>query len=217
MINIECIIPVKGTSERIKEKNTRLINGKRLFIYTAEVALKSGFDKVIISTESKSILASVPTGVHKFQREIKYATATSTVFEVCRDYLQRQPILPESFCVLLPTSPLRASSDIRRAKRQFKGDCLMSVSECDPPQHTLLIKDNMVMSYKNVGDIRQSAKYYKHDGYLIMCNTEAFFNSTDFYDMHVIPWHTPPERSLDINTMDDLLLARLKMEGQNES
>lgn len=213
MINIIAIVPIKGTSERIPNKNSRHINGRPMWKYTVDTALNSGiFDYVVVSSESRGILNLVTPKAHRVQRDPKLATPTATIFDVCRDYLQRLPILPDNFCVLLPTSPLRSVIDLRKAKRQFIGDCLMSVSETSPPQHTLLIKDNMIMSYKNVNDKRQDGKYYKHDGYLIMCNTEAFFASTDFYDMHVTPWYTPLARNLDVNTMDDLLLARLKME-----
>ena len=103
----------------------------------------------------------------------------------------------------------------KKAYKEFKGGCLMSVSELEHlPQHALKIHNGYVIPREKLSvDIKRqdTAKMYRHDGYLIMCNTQSFFAVNDFYEMVVRPWYTPPKRNLDINTMDDLRLARWKM------
>ena len=51
-----CIIPARGGSKRIKNKNLRLINKKSLLSYSIEKAknLKI-FERIIVSTDSKLI------------------------------------------------------------------------------------------------------------------------------------------------------------------
>ena len=50
------IIPARGGSKGIKNKNIKNLNGKPLISYTSEIALKSKFlKKVIVSTDSHEI------------------------------------------------------------------------------------------------------------------------------------------------------------------
>ena len=161
------------------------------------------------------MLNLVPQGIHRFTRSEELSSPTASTYQVCKEVLQRENILPDSFCLLIPTSPLRTGKDLSNARRQFKGGCLMSVSLLEHlPQHALKIHNGRVIPREKISvDVKrqETAKMYRHDGYLIMCNTQSFFNVNDFYEMSITPWYTPPERNLDINTMDDLRLARLKM------
>ena len=50
------IIPARGGSKRIPQKNIRLFEGKPLIAYSIEVASQSHcFDKIIVSTDSEEI------------------------------------------------------------------------------------------------------------------------------------------------------------------
>ena len=50
------LIPARGGSKGIPNKNIKLINGKPLLCYTAEAALESKkIDKVVLSTDSEKI------------------------------------------------------------------------------------------------------------------------------------------------------------------
>lgn len=53
-----CFIPIKANSERVKEKNLRLINGKKLYTYIFDhVAEAEVFDDVYVDTNSAEIAA----------------------------------------------------------------------------------------------------------------------------------------------------------------
>lgn len=55
-MKVVAFLPVKGTSERIKNKNTSLLNGKPLFLHTLEKLVKCPFiDEVYLDTESDEI------------------------------------------------------------------------------------------------------------------------------------------------------------------
>lgn len=56
-MKIVAIVPVKGTSERIENKNIRLLDGKPLFLHTIEKLLSCNFlDEVYLDTESEKII-----------------------------------------------------------------------------------------------------------------------------------------------------------------
>ena len=51
-----CIIPARGGSKRIKNKNIKNFFDKPLIYYSIKAAIKSNiFDKIIVSTDSKKI------------------------------------------------------------------------------------------------------------------------------------------------------------------
>lgn len=56
-MKIVAIVPVKGTSERIENKNIRLLDGKPLFLHTIEKLLSCNFlDEIYLDTESEKII-----------------------------------------------------------------------------------------------------------------------------------------------------------------
>lgn len=56
MKNILCVIPARGKSKRIANKNLRLISGKPLMAYTIEKALESKLcSKVVVSSDDQAI------------------------------------------------------------------------------------------------------------------------------------------------------------------
>ena len=55
MSNI-CIIPARGNSKRIKNKNIKLFNNKPMISFAIEAAFKSNlFDHIIVSTDNNEI------------------------------------------------------------------------------------------------------------------------------------------------------------------
>ena len=55
-MKIVAFLPVKGSSERIKNKNTTLMNGKPLFLHTLEKLVRCSFiDEVFLDTEKDEI------------------------------------------------------------------------------------------------------------------------------------------------------------------
>ena len=55
MLNIVGIIPARGGSKSIKNKNIREFHGKPLISWTIECALNSNIDRVVVSTNDEAI------------------------------------------------------------------------------------------------------------------------------------------------------------------
>ena len=61
------LIPARKGSERVKDKNIQLINGKPLIFYSIRSAQKSKlFDRIIVSTDSKKYAKIAKKLVRKF-------------------------------------------------------------------------------------------------------------------------------------------------------
>lgn len=217
-----CVIPCKSSSQRIPQKNTRLLASKSLLQRTLDVAQQCDFETIWVSSESHSLLKRLPASVQGHLRPQHLADNTSTVFDVCKDLLSvYSPTkrrydyspLPESFAVLLPTSPLRKVSDIENAIDLFENtECVMSVTPCIAPEHTLTVCDrNRLHAGPFIDRKRQELQpSYVHDGTIIICKTEAFLQVDDFYDLDTIPLVI--EDSLDVNSPFDWRIAEAILE-----
>ena len=130
------LIPARGGSKGLKDKNIRLLNNKPLLAYTIEAAKESRiFDRIIVSTDSEKIaVVALKYGAEvPFMRPKELATDTASSMDVLIHTIK---LLQESndkydyVALLQPTSPLRTSQDIVEAadlsieKRQFGWKCL---------------------------------------------------------------------------------------------
>lgn len=125
-MNIVCIIPARGGSKTIHDKNIKLLMGKPLITYAIKAALHSKVtNKVIVSTDSEKILriskkcgAEVP-----FLRPKKLAkdnTPDLPVFQHAIRYLEReQGYCPDIIVHLRATTPFRTGNDIDIAVRKL--------------------------------------------------------------------------------------------------
>ena len=51
-----CVIPARGGSKRIPNKNVKIFCGKPIIVWSIELAIASKcFDKIIVSTDNKEI------------------------------------------------------------------------------------------------------------------------------------------------------------------
>ena len=140
---ILAIVPARERSKRIFKKNTKLLLGKPLIVYTIEAALKSEYlDKIIVSTDDKEITeVSRRYGVEVIKRPKTLATnkakTVDAIFHVL-DVLERKKYIPDLIVLLQPTSPLRNSGDIDKAINTFfrnKGDSVVSVYQMEPSSY----------------------------------------------------------------------------------
>jgi N-acylneuraminate cytidylyltransferase len=131
---IIALIPVKGTSERIKNKNLRSFHNTSLYeLKLAQLKEVSGFARVIVSSESKQILETAKKyGFDVHARDPEYSTSTIPMSEVY-SYIASE-IQGEHIAWVNVTNPLAESEVYERAIKEYNSmgsqyDCLISVSE----------------------------------------------------------------------------------------
>lgn len=120
-MKILCIIPARGSSKRIPNKNIVLLSGNPLITYTIGHAKKSNLiNRIIVSTDSDKI-ADVSTlhEVEVVKRPLKLATDNSTSESVLEHVLihleEKENYYPNIVVFLQCTSPLRENDDIDKA------------------------------------------------------------------------------------------------------
>lgn len=120
------IIPARGGSKRIPNKNIIDLCGKPLIAYTIEAALKSKYiDRLIVSTDSARIgeVAKKYGAEAPFLRPAKFARDGSPDAEVLRHALKwlraNDCYRPDIAVYLRPTTPLKKSRTIDSAIKKL--------------------------------------------------------------------------------------------------
>jgi CMP-N-acetylneuraminic acid synthetase len=107
---IVAMIPARGGSKSIPNKNIKMIAGKPMVAYAIEAALKSRLiDEVYVSTDSEEI-AKLCSGVNIHMRDPKYATDEASTASVMRDF--SDAVDYDHLVVIQCTSPMLKAVDI---------------------------------------------------------------------------------------------------------
>lgn len=223
-----CVIPARGGSKRVERKNVRDLRGKPLIAYTIEAGLDSGVvDEVVVSTEDEEIAtvareygATVP-----FTRPAELATDTAQVVDVCEhavDYYESAGEPYDVLVVLLPTTPLRTSWDLRAAYERFGGhedaEFLMCVTDYSySPFEALRFRGDWLERFWNRNEYYELRSQDKPDvvvdnGAAYIMDVDAFRREGIFYGERLVGHWMPPERSVDVDEEFDLMLAEFLLE-----
>ena len=120
------IIPARSGSKGIVNKNTTIINKKKLIEYTFQVAQKSKhIKKIFVTTNDKNVInvAKKYKYIKILLRKKKLSLSKSLISEAIYDALKKvRNEFPNisNFILLQPTSPQRSSIDIENAIKMFK-------------------------------------------------------------------------------------------------
>ncbi|HDH08782.1 MAG TPA: pseudaminic acid cytidylyltransferase [Gammaproteobacteria bacterium] len=222
------LIPARGGSKRLPRKNIIDFLGKPIISYTIEAALQSNcFDRVVVSTDDMEI-ASVAEqyGAEVDIRNDSLATDTSTVVDVCIDYLGKEAEKGNQYdilCVLYATAPLRTAEDIRQLISLIEPvECEFSIAVTDydvPPHQALkLVGDlNLVPMWPELINARSESigELRVDNGSTYAVTVPAFLKARSFYGPTLRGYYMPHSRSVDIDTPNDYELARHYAELNN--
>jgi CMP-N-acetylneuraminic acid synthetase len=214
---ILAVIPARGGSKGIKRKNIRELAGKPLLVYSIEAALKSKYiDKVVVSTEDNSIAEIAKRyGADIIKRPLKLALDESPQIETIFHVLET--LKPRQFQIIIllqPTSPLRTYQDIDNAIENFLGkDCQSLVSVCTSHKELWSLKIEKgylkpIFPGNYLKRRRQNLPtIYVPNGAIFISDVENLRKFKGFYSDKTLPFVMPLERSIDIDTEFDFILA----------
>ena len=191
MKNILVVIPARGNSKGLLNKNIKLLNGKPLIYYTIEAARDVFKDfQICVSTDSKKIKSVVEkTGLTiPFLRPSNLAEDNSSQREVILhaiEYYEKEKDFEIDYIVLLqPTSPLRSSRDIINALKLYSKniDMIASVKETTSNPYYVLFEEDKKKFLKKVKKsnfvTRQSCpKVWELNGAIYIINKKSIVNS----------------------------------------
>lgn len=221
------IIPARGGSKGVPNKNIKEISGKPLIAYTIEAAQKSEiFDKIVVSTDSEQI-AEV---ARQYGAEIPFIrpaeisgdmVSSDDVILHAISFLKGQAMRFDEVCKLQPTSPLRKAEHLREAYalfRERKADFLVSVCECEhSPLWAGMIGEDLRIDNFIDEKVKRACRqdlpnYYRLNGAIYMAKTNSFVQKKDFLGKNGIAYIMEQEASVDIDSELDFLIAKQLLE-----
>jgi len=113
------VIPARGGSKGVPRKNTRLVAGKPLLVWSIEAALRSTrLDRCVVSTEDAEIARVARAyGAEVLERPPELATDDASTVAVVQHALTHIPA--DTIVLLNPTSPVRRNSLVDRCIERF--------------------------------------------------------------------------------------------------
>jgi len=224
MLKFLGIIPARGGSKGIPNKNMIDLAGEPLLYYTLTESRKSKYlDKVILSSDDETIIEyGKSLGVEApFKRPIKFAEDKSSMISVIEHAInwlkENQKYVPDAIMLLQPTSPLRTAEHIDEAIKKFEeedADSLISVSR--PQEHPMemvyfqnnLLKFVVNRNRKEKIQMRQNyQECYFINGAIYISKIDILLKNKHFKGGKIIPFFMETLDSIDIDTEDDLKIA----------
>ena len=131
-MHITAIIPARGGSKEIPDKNIKEFNGKPLLVHSIEYALESNLiNEVVVSTDdSKISKITLESGASVINRPPELSTDTATTESAIDHYINITKQKPDIIVLLQATSPLRPQGSLDKTINHFqKGeyDSLLSI------------------------------------------------------------------------------------------
>ena len=210
------VIPARGGSKGIPDKNIKLLGGKPLIHYTIEAAREVFPDEVIyVSTDSDRIKAvAEETGLKvPFLRPAHLATDTAGTHEVllhALEYAKQKEYQPDIVVLLQATSPFRTAQHIKEALELYHSDIDMVVSVKETksnPYYVLFEEDEQGFLKKskegNFNRRQDCPKVYEYNGAVYVINRESLLIHPLHDLQKVRKYVMPVESSIDLDTPQD--------------
>ena len=213
------VMPARGGSKGIPNKNIAPLHGKPLINWTIEAAQASQYiDRLILSSDDARICRVAESAGCEvpFVRRKELATDDAKSIDVVLDALEKVPGF-DLIVLLQPTSPLRSTSDIDGCLELLVERSAYSAVTVAPAQeHPYLIYsmnaggrlDPFIGAAQQASLRRQDLpEAYSLNGAVYVAEIEWLRKSRSFISGQPAGYVMPKLRSVDIDDQEDLELA----------
>lgn len=223
------IIPARGGSKGLPNKNIKPLLGKPLIAYTIEAALNSTeITDVIVSTDNQQIYdLSIELGANEtFLRPSELAQDNSLAIDNYTYTINKLSKIKnttiEEFIVLQPTSPLRDHVDIDNAISLFhtkKADSVVSYTEeLHPINWHKHINNELKFENifpENIQNRQENKVSYYPNGAIFVFKFELI-KAMKYYSNNSYAYIMKREKSVDIDNIHDFEYAEFLLRKSNE-
>ena len=203
------LIPARGGSKGIKDKNIYPLCGKPLIEYTIEAAEKSELDDWFVFTDKYTQYRTYGIKRPANYSKGEYASILKWLRYAVEQYEKVKQSI-DAVMILQPTSPLRSVDDIDNAIQLFMEaqiiDCQSLYSGC-----YMRIKEKHKIDGKRVDP------HFQRNGAIFITRRDLI-DKGKVWNREPLEFHMPKIRSVDIDNMEDMTIAEsiLKHGGLNE-
>jgi CMP-N,N'-diacetyllegionaminic acid synthase len=219
---ILAVIPARGGSKGLPNKNLRPLLGKPLIAWSIEQALGSKYiNEVFVSTDSEEIaqVARAYKAKVPFLRPIELATDEAKTSDVLLHFIKEIEKQNNTFTHILllePTSPLRETQDIDKAFemliRCLEATSVVGISkvEAQHPSFTInLTEDQFLRSKNNFRILRRQdiEDLYFYEGSVYISTIEKYKELNNFYHNNTLGYVMPKWKSFEIDDIVDFVIV----------
>ncbi|MBW2118560.1 MAG: acylneuraminate cytidylyltransferase family protein [Deltaproteobacteria bacterium] len=222
------IIPAKGVSKRIKNKNLFDILGKPLLAYTIETCKRWGrFEEIYVNSEDPAIIQCAQDyGSQVYHRPVSLVVDSSKIIDVVKEQISTMGLGERSIVAILPpTCPLRTHEDLEEAYGLFlENDYrspIVSVTRYEkPPEQALLVdhRGRLVPKYpeRYTSNSQDFQDAYRYNTGIIFTTVGVLMKQNDIVGENAIPYIMPFKKSIDIDYPYHVELVKLIMKLDKE-
>lgn len=217
------VIPARGGSKRLPNKNLRMFSGKPLIAWTIIEARKcSLIDEVWVSTDSPDIakIAISYGAIVPSLRSPENSEDSSLSISAMRETIEKAPNF-EVVVMLQPTSPLRSEHHISEALTLYKNlqAPVVSVKKATDTPFWMFVKNEsgrleslfpeyLVKRSQNLEDT------YSLNGAIYIDEIQRLLRNNTFIQEETYPYEMDSESSMDIDTLEDFNSAEMVMKSR---
>jgi len=215
------LIPARAGSKGLPGKNIKLLGGKPLIVHTIDFVLQNikPEDELCISTNDDNVLTIVSNlGIHvPFKRPEELSSDTANSYEVIIHALKHYESNNRFFdfvMLLQPTSPFRIQQDFDNVIQSYTDDIEMvvTVKKAKENPYFNLFEENesgfLDKSKKGNFQRRQDCPdVFAFNGSMYLMKISALKENQFIEFKKIKKVIMPEERSIDIDTMADWVLA----------
>lgn len=223
MKQVLAIIPARGGSTRIPNKNIKLFLRKPILYYPIQTALMSKcFSTIMVSTDNNEIAklaqkfgASAPF-FRSIQNASNSATLADVIIEVIESYKQKGQHF-DGICCILPTAVFLTIKMLKQTSLMFEKvevDAVIPVCQYSYPIERALIIQQGKLRMKNPQNERvrtQDINLSYHDaGLFYWIKTSVILKTKRLFVPNTLPFEIPEQLIQDIDNPIDWPLAEIK-------
>ena len=214
------IIPARGKSSELKNKNLKKFIKKPLIQWTIDQVRKCKFiDKAIVSSDSEKILkiAKKNNFISLSKRPKKLSTSKANIFNVIKYEIKKNPGY-DILILLQPTSPLRSAIDINRCLKlmiKYRRKSCVSFIELKyrPDLIFEISKKKNLKKFKKITRVsnrQDSVKYFYPSGDIYISLISYLLKNRSFLEKNTFPYIMKKNNTIDIDDIYDFMLGQIK-------
>ena len=230
-MNAFAFVFARGGSKGFPGKNIHDFRGKPLIAWSVECAQSvTAIQSVIVSTDSEEIAAiaqsygaSVP-----FMRPPELASDESPEWlswQHALSFLRESDLgMPEVMISLPATAPLRSVSDVENCIEEYlkgESDVVVTVTESHRNPYFNMVTENsegnfeLIMQQSRIFRRQDVPEVYDLSTVCYVANSEFVLSHGSIFDGRVRAVKIPRERSVDIDSLEDLKYAEFLLDERN--
>lgn len=227
-LKILSIIPARGGSKGLKNKNIRLLLNKPVLQYSIESSLNSKYiTKTIVTTDDQKISSiakkmNCPVIIRPKKLATNKAKLEPVISHVLKKLKTEENYVPDVIILLQNTSPLRTHIDIDKAVKIFLNNNFDSLlSACTSHNFIWNMKKNTAipLNYnpKNRPNRQEMKKEFVENGAIYISNYSAFQKSKCRISGKIGLYVMTPESSYQIDSLEEFNIIKDILKNKKKS